>query len=68
MTQLNLTIPSGFYEGEERCGHYITPKMKKVWAVLLDLLNELMTVLNEHGIQYHVFAGTMHGYGSIEHN
>ena len=46
MVKLNLDIPDNFYEGEERCGYYVSPEMKKIWAIELDLLNELMTVLN----------------------
>ena len=37
---IKLDIPESFYRGEERCGYYVSPEMKKVWAVQLDLLNE----------------------------
>lgn len=61
MKKLNLEFPEHFFEGEERCGHYISPKMKKVWAVELDLLNEFMKVCDKYGIKYFAGGGTMLG-------
>ena len=61
MEKLKLDIPAGFFEGEERCGYYVSPEMKKVWAVELDLLNEFMTVCNRYNIHYFVAAGTLLG-------
>lgn len=66
MVKLNLDIPDNFYEGEERCGYYVSPEMKRIWAIELDLLNELMTVLNNNDIKFYVFAGSM--LGAVRHN
>lgn len=66
MGKLKLKIPNDFYEGEERCGYYISPGMKKIWAVELDLLNELQRVCNLYGISYFAAGGTM--LGAVRHN
>lgn len=65
MQKLNLEFPDHFFEGEERCGYYISPKMKKVWAVELDLLNEFMKVCNKFGIKFFAGGGTM--LGAVRH-
>lgn len=66
MEKLKLQFPEHFFEGEERCDYYISPEMKKVWAVELDLLNEFMSVCDKHGIKYFAGGGTM--LGTVRHN
>ena len=66
MNKLKLEFPEHFFEGEERCGYYISPEMKKVWAVELDLLNEFMKVCDKYGIKYFAGGGTM--LGAVRHN
>ena len=41
---IKLELPDTFYLGEERCGYYVSPDMKKVWAVELDLIAEFSRV------------------------
>jgi lipopolysaccharide cholinephosphotransferase len=65
MQKLKLEFPEHFFEGEERCDYFISPEMKKVWAVELDLLNELMSVLDKYGIKYFAGGGTM--LGAVRH-
>ena len=65
MEKLNLDFPDRFFDGEERCGHYISPEMKKVWAVILDLLNEFTKVCDSNGITYYAGGGTM--LGAVRH-
>ena len=65
MDKLKLEFPDHFFEGEERCGYYISPEMKKVWAVLLDLLHELQIVCEQYGIRYYASGGTM--LGAVRH-
>ena len=36
-----LEIEDSFYEEEERCGYVVSAKMKRIWAVELDLLYQL---------------------------
>lgn len=65
MLKLNLELPERFFEGEVRCGHYVTPEMKKIWAVELDLLHQFMTVCDRHGIEYFAGGGTL--LGAVRH-
>lgn len=65
MVNLNITIPDGFLEAEERDGYYVTKQMKAVWAVELDLLVEAMRVLDKYSIKYFAIGGTL--LGAIRH-
>ena len=58
-------LPKDFYNEEVRCGFTVTAKQKKVWAVQLDLLNNLLTVCKKHNIQVIAYAGTI--LGAIRH-
>ena len=62
---IKLEIPESFYQGEERCGYYVSPEMKKVWAVQLDLLNEFSRVCEKHNIKWWMDAGTL--LGAVRH-
>lgn len=42
MKYLNIELPDDFLQGEERCGYYVSPEMKEVWAIELDLLSQFM--------------------------
>ena len=61
MVDLKLNIPNDFFEGEERYGYYVSPDMKRVWAVEMDLLAEFMRVCKKHQIQWWADAGTILG-------
>ena len=61
MVDLKIKLPEHFLEEEERCGYVISPEMKKLWAVELDLLHEFDRVCEEHGITYFACGGTMLG-------
>ena len=65
MQKLNLELPEEFFEGEKRCDYYISPEMKKVWAVELDLLNVFISVCDKYGIKYFAGGGTM--LGAVRH-
>lgn len=62
---IKLDIPESFYQGEERCGYYVSPEMKKVWAVQLDLLNEFDRICKKHDIKYYAAYGTL--IGAVRH-
>lgn len=65
MTNLNLSLPEGFLEEEVRCGYTVPEKMKEVWAVELDLLNEFMKVCHKYHLKFFAAGGTL--LGAIRH-
>lgn len=62
---IKLEIPENFYEGEEKCGYYVSPEMKKVWAVELDLLAEFGRICEKHGLKWWINYGTL--LGAVRH-
>lgn len=65
MLPIKLKLPDGFLEEEVRCGYTVTAETKKLWAVELDLLNELDKVCKAHNIKYYANAGTL--LGAVRH-
>lgn len=61
MVNLKIELPEGFLDEEERCGYLVTHKMKEVWAVELDLLNEFMRVCEKYHIKFYANGGTVLG-------
>lgn len=61
-----MELNQNFYNEEIRCDYLVSTKMKKIWAVELDLLNELLKVCQKHDIKIYAFAGTL--LGAIRHN
>ena len=55
-----------FYEEETLSGYPVSKKIKRIWAVQLDLLNEFITICEKNGLQYFVWAGTL--LGAVRHN
>ena len=66
MLPIKLSIDDSFYENEERCGYTISSKMKQIWAVELDLLNEFSMVCENNKLKWFVHAGTM--LGAVRHH
>ena len=62
---IKLDIPSGFFEGEERSGYYVSPEMKRVWAVQLDLISEFSRVCEKYGLKWQIGYGTL--LGAVRH-
>lgn len=58
---ISIDFPKSFFEEETRNGFTITPKMKKVFAVELDLLFHLNMVCKELGIKYFFDSGSLLG-------
>lgn len=62
---IKITLPENYFQSEERCGYSVCEKLKKIWAVELDLLVEFKRVCDLHGIRFQLFAGTL--LGTIRH-
>lgn len=61
MLPIKIKLPDHFLEEEERDGYLISPEMKKVWAILLDLFSEFQRVCDKYHIQWWADAGTILG-------
>ena len=48
-----------------RSGHFVSEKMKRVWAVQLDLLDQFSQVCEQNNLQYFLDGGTL--LGSVRH-
>ena len=62
---LRNTPPEGFLETEERCNFKVPAEMKKVWAVQIDLMIELIKVCQKHGLRIYADGGTL--IGAVRH-
>ncbi len=54
-----------FFKEEVRCDYLVTEKMKKIWAVNLDIYLEFARICDKHGLKYYAYAGTL--LGAIRH-
>ncbi len=65
MLPIKIELPEHFLDEEVRCGYTVTEKMKKIWAVELDLLHEFQKVCKQYDIQYFAISGTL--LGAVRH-
>lgn len=54
-----------FFKEEVRCDYLVTEKMKKLWAVIMDLYLEFARVCDKYGLRYFGYGGTI--LGAIRH-
>ena len=54
-----------FFEEEVRCGYTVSEKMKKVWAVELEMLEKFIAVCEKNDLQYFLDGGTL--LGAVRH-
>ncbi len=59
------SFPDQFFQPEIRCDYYISSKMKKVWAVELDLLKKFAEVCEKYNLSYFMDGGTL--LGAVRH-
>lgn len=62
---IKIDLPADFLDEEVRCGYTVSSKMKAVWAVELDLLEELKRVCDKHNILLYADGGTV--LGAVRH-
>lgn len=60
-----MDLPVDFLKEEVRCGYRVPEKMKKVWAVELDLLEKFTSVCEKYDLRYFADAGTL--IGAVRH-
>lgn len=65
MVKLNIDLPDSFFLEEERDGYLVSAKIKELWAVQLDLLNEFDRVCKKHNLRYILDAGSL--LGAVRH-
>ena len=65
MLPIKISLPDHFLDEEVRCDYVVTKEMKKVWAVMLDLLSEFDRICNKYGLQYQASWGTL--LGAVRH-
>lgn len=65
MKNIKINLPKSFFYGETKDGYYVTPEMKKVWAVLFDLLEEFRRVCTKYDIKWFGDGGTI--LGAVRH-
>lgn len=60
-----LNIPEEFFREEVRCGHVVTAKVKRIWAVELGMLYRFAQVCERHGLRWYAMGGTL--LGAVRH-
>lgn len=66
MAELKMNFSDSFLEKELRCGYEVSSEMKKVWAVELDLLAELLRVCKKYHLHIAASGGTL--LGAVRHH
>lgn len=66
MVDLKIELPEGFLAPEMRCGYEVSARMKKLWAVELDLFAEFVRVCEKHRWKYFALGGTL--LGAVRHS
>ena len=60
-----MKIPENYYEPEVRDGFYVPSQMKRYWATMLTVLEQIDTVCRNHGLKYFADYGTL--IGAVRH-
>lgn len=58
---LKYPVPESFLLEEDRKGYKVSAEMKKVWAVQIDLVRELLRVCDKYGLKVFADGGTLLG-------
>lgn len=61
-----MEFPIDYFEPEIRDGYYIPGKMKRYWAVQMEILSDIAMVCEEYGIKWFANYGTL--LGAVRHN
>ena len=61
----NGELPASFLEDETRCDYHVESKMKKLWALQIDLVKQLEAVCKRHNLTYFLVGGSC--LGAVRH-
>jgi lipopolysaccharide cholinephosphotransferase len=62
---MKAILGEDFFKEEVRCDYLVSAKMKRIWAVLLDMYLSFAEVCDKYGLKYFVVGGTL--LGAIRH-
>ena len=62
---INCQLPEGFLDEEVRDGFVVTNKLKKIWAIEIDLYFQFARICEKYGIRFQLFAGSL--LGAVRH-
>ena len=65
MVDLKICIPKGYIRDEIICDHLVTKKTKEIWAVEIDLIEELKRVCKKYNLIFCADSGTL--LGAVRH-
>lgn len=65
LNNIELSLPDEFFKEEYRSGYLVTTNTKKIWAVMLDLIWQVMKVCEKHDIKWFIDGGSL--LGTIRH-
>ena len=60
-----LAINEDFFREEIRCGFTVSEMMKRVWAVEMEVLQQIHRICKDYGLTYYAHWGTL--LGAIRH-
>lgn len=63
---MKAILGENFFKEEVRCDYLVSAKMKRIWAVELDMYLSFAEVCEKYGLKYFVLGGTM--LGAARHN
>ncbi len=63
---MKAILGEDFFKEEIRCDYLVSPEMKSIWAVLIDMYLSFAEICEKYNLKYFVIAGTM--LGAIRHN
>lgn len=66
MLPIKLELTPDFFNEKTECGYTVKHDMKELWAVELDLLNELLKCCKKQNIRVFAAFGTL--IGAVRHN
>lgn len=63
---MKAILGEDFFKEEVRCDYLVSAKMKRIWAVLLDMYLSFAEVCEKYGLKYFLIGGSL--LGAIRHN